>query len=74
MKAILKFSIPKEEVDFMIAVKATEYHSTLWDIDQYLRNKIKYNEQNLPEECVEQLQFVRDKLNECMKDRNIQLY
>lgn len=43
-----------------------EWSFVVWDLDQWLRHKIKYNDHD-------ELQIVRDKLWEIMKDRDVSL-
>ena len=40
---------------------------TLWELDQYLRNQLKYHDGS------EDLQVVRDKLHELLEERNLSL-
>ncbi len=41
-KAELKFNLPEENDDFILAVKGKDYWSCLWDLDQECRAKLKY--------------------------------
>jgi hypothetical protein len=47
-------------------MNATNAYLTLWEIDQWLRNKIKYDNR-------EELQEVRDALHEFLDDHSIDL-
>lgn len=47
MEGILKFELPREEVEFKQAVNAGNAYAALWDFNQHLRKKIKY--EDLPE-------------------------
>ena len=42
MKAILEFTIPEEENEFMEAVNGGMFKHVLWQLDQKLRGKLKY--------------------------------
>ena len=42
MKAILKFKLPEDYVEYELASKASSMHSVLWDMDQWLRAQYKY--------------------------------
>lgn len=44
MKATLSFSLPDEKEEFDIIYKALETHSALSEFDNFLRRKIKYDE------------------------------
>ena len=57
----------------MRAVKSTKLAIALWDMDQYLRGKIKHAPDSMSEEEHKALQETRDKLREIMSDNNIDL-
>lgn len=44
MKAILEFDLPEDQEIFDISSNAMKYHSVLWDLDQYLRSKVKWGD------------------------------
>ena len=64
MKAILEFSFPEDKQDFELANSASKMYCIIWEIDQYLRSEIKYNNQ-------EQYEPVREKLREIMNENRI---
>ena len=64
MRATLSFSLPEEQYDFETANNASRYKSSLFDLDCYLREKIKYCD--LPPEKEEVYQEIRDKLHEIL--------
>jgi len=45
MKAILEFNLPDDKSDFYIASRASEMHSALLEIQDYLRDKRKYTDE-----------------------------
>jgi hypothetical protein len=45
MKAILEFNLPEDNEEFNRAVKSVDYYVSLFEIYQYLRREMKYNEQ-----------------------------
>jgi hypothetical protein len=47
MEGILKFELPREEVEFKQAANAGSVYAALWDFHQHLRKRIKY--EDLPE-------------------------
>jgi hypothetical protein len=67
MKAILQFSLPEEQYEYEAASNGSKYKLILYDLEQFLRNEIKYAEKN-------ELQPARDKLWELMKEENLDLY
>jgi hypothetical protein len=44
MKAILEFELPEDQYDFDTASNGWKYRLVLCDIDDFLRNKLKYEE------------------------------
>ena len=70
MKAILEFNLPDNQSDFNLAINGTKYYSVLWEIDQHLRAKIKYDE-DLTNEQHDVYQAVRDQLREYMSESGV---
>lgn len=68
-EAILKFDLPDESYEFRMANHGAEYYVVLWDMDQWLRERLKYG--NLPDEQVVILEEVRSKLNELMDEKGV---
>ena len=56
--------------DFYLAFHGNDFYYCLWDIDQSLRSKIKYNE-TLTDEQIKVLQEVRDELGETMSEHGV---
>jgi len=67
MKAILEFNLPEDREAFEIASKAMDWALLAWDIDQFMRNKIKYEQDR---DGI--LQLVRDRLNFNMEEKGLQ--
>jgi hypothetical protein len=44
MKATLTFNLPDEEHEYSNAVDGSKMRHILWDVDQFLRAKMKYEE------------------------------
>lgn len=42
MKAILEFNLPEEQEEFDLACDASAYRSILWDVDQQVREWLKF--------------------------------
>jgi nuclear transport factor 2 (NTF2) superfamily protein len=66
MKAILEFNLPEDKEEFDVASRGMDWALLAWDMDQFIRNKIKY-EQNRDDV----LQLVRDKLNCLMEEKGL---
>ena len=69
MKAILEFNLPEDEEQFNATNKGMDWALLAWDIDQLLRNKLKYSDL-LPNTRAE-LEEIRDTLNEMLVDRGL---
>ena len=67
MKAILEFDLPEDKEEFEVASKAMDWSILAWDIDQFIRNKIKYEQDR---EGV--LQLVRNELTFQMEEKGLQ--
>jgi hypothetical protein len=44
MKAILKFNLPEESHEFANAIHGAKMKSILWDLKEYYRSRLKYEE------------------------------
>ena len=73
MKAILEFNLPEDKVDFDLALQGSDWKHVCWEMDQYLRKEIKYNDDN-SDYKINVLQKVRDEFNSFMVDNNVDLY
>lgn len=61
----MKYQIETDDKqEFYMAYHGDDCYFALWDLDQWLRDEIKYNDKN-------DLQPVRDTLNKIMQDHNI---
>ena len=66
MKAILEFNLPEDKEEFDAASKGMDWSILAWDIDQFMRNKIKYDQDR---DGI--LQLVRDRLNFNMEEKGL---
>ena len=66
MKAILEFNLPEDKEEFDVAAKAMDWALVAWDIDDFIRNKIKYEQDR---DGV--LQLVRNELNFQMEEKGL---
>ena len=73
MKAILEFNLPEDKEEFEVASKAMDWSILAWDIDQYIRNRLKYQTEKLDTSSAkEELELLREELNEMLIDRGLQ--
>jgi hypothetical protein len=73
MEAILKFNLPEDKVDFDLALQGSDWKHVCWEMDQYLRKRVKYDE-GLTEEQLEVYEDLRGEFWKFMKDNNVDLY
>ena len=68
---ILKFKEDEFE-DARTALDGWKWKSAMWDLDQWLRGEIKYNEK-ISGETDRAYQAVRDKIREILDDNNLNI-
>ena len=69
MKAILEFNLPEDKEEFDATSKGMDWALVTWEIDQLLRNKLKY--ENLFPNTTAELEEIRDTLNGMLADRGL---
>jgi hypothetical protein len=67
MKGKLIFNLPEDKTDFEVATRSMDWALTVWDIDQYLRNELKYK--NAPQVVMD----IRSELLLILDSRNLTL-
>lgn len=72
MKAMLEFNLLEEKEDFNCALKGYDLRMCLQEIDNWLRNKIKYSEER--EEMFKGYEAVRDELTAICLNRDVDLW
>ena len=73
MKAILEFELPADKENFDASAKGMDWAIVAWDIDQYIRNRLKYQTEKLDTlSAKKELEFLREALNEMLIDRGLQ--
>lgn len=71
MKATLKFKIPEERENHLVAIHAEDLYYVIYEVDLLLRNGLKYgHEYKTPDEALE---AIRDFLHNELRDRNCSL-
>ena len=73
MKAILEFNLPEDKVDFDLALQGSDWKHVCCEMDQLLRKHLKYDD-DLKQDEVKMLQYVRDEFNGFMIENNVDLY
>ena len=73
MKAILEFNLPEDQPEFNTALQSSDWKHVCWQMDQYLRTKVKYNEE-LTDEQLEVYEDVWGEFRRMMRENNVDLY
>ena len=73
MKAILEFNLPEDQPEFNNAIKGGDWKHVCWEMDQFLRRHIKYDD-DLKEDEVKMLENAREFFNNLMVESNLDLY
>jgi hypothetical protein len=61
-----------DENDLLTAINGYKFKLALWQLDQFLRSEMKYNDK-LTEEQYEYAEIIRNKLHEFINDFNLTL-
>ena len=73
MEAILKFDLPDDKTEFESATKAMDWAILAWDIEQYIRNRLKYQSEKLDTSSAkEELELLRNELRDLMEESGLQ--
>ena len=70
MKAILEFDLPEDQESFDAANRGMDWALVAWDMDQLLRNKLKYEEHT--RDARKALEDLRKTLNDMLVDKGLQ--
>lgn len=73
MKATLEFNLPDDEIEFELATKSGKMHHTLWEIDQWLRGKIKYAPDDISDDTYKAYEECREQLHQFANENNVEL-
>ena len=71
MKATLTFTLPEDQEQFQVASQAQEYYLALWDMDQWLRDRQKYDTAMVSAD--EAIDRAREHLHEILSGRGLSL-
>ena len=69
MKAILEFNLPEDKEEFDAASRGMDWALVAWEIDQLLRNKLKYEEH--VRDTRNTLEELRKTLNDMLADKGL---
>ena len=72
-KVTIEYNLPEEQSEFEEANNSGKYYSVLWDLDQYLRNFIKYPSDREDPIFTDAMAQVRNELWRLMNEHNLDL-
>ena len=73
MKAILEFILPEDKIEFETATKAMDWAILAWDLEQHIRNRLKYQTEKLQTTSAnEELELLRNELHDLMEVSGLQ--
>ena len=73
MEAILKIALPDDKTEFEAATKSMDWAILAWDIEQYIRNRLRYQTEKLDTSSAkEELELLRNELHSLMEDSGLQ--
>jgi hypothetical protein len=70
MKVTIEFSDEDAAEDARVALDGWKWKHAMWELDQHLRNELKYNEK-LPSAVDEAYESLRNKIREILSDNNL---
>ena len=74
MKAILEFNLPEDDYEYTLCRDGQLYKSSIYEMKEWLRRKIKYESDTLSEDQYKALCECDDKLNEIISEYKIDPY
>jgi hypothetical protein len=72
-EVILKFDSIEESEDLRNAIDGFKWKGVAWDLDQYLRNKIKYSDDSVSDDVLDALEKVREELKDLINSYKLYL-
>ena len=73
MKATLEFNLPQEQEDFEDAANGWKWSHAMWQLDQFLRTKVKYASDDASDESINSFQEARDELHRILNEENLEM-
>lgn len=70
MKVIIEFTDEDAVSDAQVALDGSKWKFAMWELDQHLRNEVKYNEK-LSSEVSEAYEKLREELREILSANNL---
>lgn len=73
-KATLQFDLPEEHQEHQDAINGSDWKYVVWDLDQFLRNKLKYDLNDYKDKSAYDIfEEIRSELWEIINSKNLNL-
>ena len=69
MKAILEFELPEDQNTFDVATRGMDWAGVVWDMDQIMHKKIKYEE--LSDDSIKTIEDLRLTMSDMLINRGL---
>ena len=73
MKAILEFDLNEDTEQYRMHTQALAMYSTLHDMQQFLRQKIKYSDDDVSDDVLNAYEECREYFNQVLVDNQVSL-
>jgi hypothetical protein len=70
-KVILEFDSFEDSEELKVALDGGKWKSVVWELSQYLRNKIKHPYDTMTDEALKELEKVNSELYEIIHDNQV---
>ncbi len=68
----MKFNLPDEQNEFILATNGDKYYNALWDINNHLRSSLKYKA--FDETTEEIYEKMREEIHDILDGQHVDLY
>jgi hypothetical protein len=72
-KHIISFTYPDDREEHELCLNASKLYCALWDIQEYLRQEWKYNDEAYTEEQFATLEAIREKFHALLIENEVEL-
>jgi hypothetical protein len=71
MKTTIEFELPMEQSQYQDAINGSKWHLAAFQMEQFLRARIKYAPDSMPDEVRQQLIAVQTKFYQIIEQHNL---
>lgn len=74
MKVTIEFNLPEQQEEYEDFMNGVKWKHVVRELDEYMRETLKWNSGNLSTEQLEEVKGIRDMLVEYMDQENLTLH